>query len=135
MEFVPCEPRQVYHSPECGQQARDDRKRARVKRTCKQCGEKLGGASTFRRFCSARCRFTYLQARQRSKTPKPDAVPVTQLLPVDCKPQRCARVDDADQVAVARELECRFYERCLTHAGVQGWAGFTCRSCPVAGKK
>ncbi len=36
-----------------------------------------------------------------------------------------------NEVSSLRNLSCRFYDACLSHCTRQGWASFTCISCPL----
>jgi hypothetical protein len=53
----------------------------------------------------------------------------TALIQITPNPTRCHRVDDPDQVAEQRRLDCRSYGACVDVAADADWRGFHCGRC------
>ncbi len=135
VEFVPVNARMLYHSLRCGEAARYEGGRPRYRKSCKACRVRLTAPTTHRNFCSAHCKFSFLQARQANKTnPAPIVETVASLLPTGARPLSF-RPQTLDEAADARWLLCRCYLACLDHAEAKRWPGFSCMGCALRGKK
>uniref|UniRef100_A0A6M3L0V3 Uncharacterized protein n=1 Tax=viral metagenome TaxID=1070528 RepID=A0A6M3L0V3_9ZZZZ len=46
-------------------------------------------------------------------------------------PKRWIRIPNPEESVKERELDCKEYKNCLTHAANHFWNGFTCRFCEL----
>lgn len=123
--FTPSDVRQRYCTPTCSDTHLKQRRRVR---TCRQC-KALYTLSAFRRFCGYDCRTQYLEARRLNS--RPVLEPIAVLLPLGSSPRRTISGAYVDGQLPERRVFCRRYERCLSYAESQRWAGFDCSGCDV----
>lgn len=132
MEFSPRQSNARFCS-----RAHKDAGRNLERRRCKNCRSALDVSVRFQRFCSSKCRWSYLQTRRRAQSvtqhvsPRDPVEPVSVLLPLGCEPRRHEQEEDPERIPEIRSLDCSRYERCLTYAASKNWTGFTCRLCPM----
>jgi hypothetical protein len=101
------------------------------KTMCPMCGNEFAPLRLAQHFCSWWCerkhrRRNHANAMKRRKDRISNA-PNADL--GDRNPVSWARCIEPDNVPSVRRLDCRSYDRCLAHAEIRNWSGFTCNYC------